>query len=124
MLDSTDVQEACCSLGHVAAACGNKVNVVEFIYGLVARRVRRSCKEGHSRIYLYIYIYQFPPISSGAAQVNDRTTTNRQQLRVYVIREKDLQNLPERMELDLRRSSFRSARLDDLGRSTNRFRES
>lgn len=69
------LMEATCSYGHVAAACGNPVNVVEFLYGLV----------------------------------NDRTTTSRQQLRVYVVREKDLQNLPESLELDLRRSSFRSA---------------
>ncbi|CAK9108220.1 Hypothetical protein SCF082_LOCUS50345 [Durusdinium trenchii] len=69
------LMEACCTYGHVAAACGNSVNVVQFLYGLV----------------------------------NDRTTTNRQQLRVYVIREKDMQNLPERLELDLRRSSFKSA---------------
>ncbi|CAJ1439442.1 unnamed protein product [Effrenium voratum] len=47
------LMEACCSYGHVAAACGTPVNVVEFIYGLV----------------------------------NDRTTTSRQQLRVYVIRD-------------------------------------
>eukprot|EP00435_Cladocopium_sp_Y103_P069426 s200_g33.t1 len=49
------LMEATCSYGHVAAACGNPVNVVEFIYGLV----------------------------------NDRTTTSRQQLRVYVVREKE-----------------------------------
>ncbi|CAJ1342582.1 unnamed protein product [Effrenium voratum] len=69
------LMEACCSRGHVAAACGTPVHVVEFIYGLV----------------------------------NDRTTNSRQQLRVYVIRERDLRNLPEAKDLDLRRCSFKSA---------------
>jgi hypothetical protein len=30
------LMEATCSYGHVAAACGNPVNVVEFLYGLVS----------------------------------------------------------------------------------------
>ena len=30
------LMEAACTYGHVAAACGNPVNVVEFLYGLVS----------------------------------------------------------------------------------------
>eukprot|EP00439_Symbiodinium_sp_Y106_P061501 s3585_g9.t1 len=43
------------------------------------------------------------------ALVNDRTTKSRQQLRVYVVRESDLRNIPEAAALDLRRSSHRNA---------------
>jgi len=69
------LMEACGTFGHVAAACGQRVNIVEFIFGLV----------------------------------NDLTTTSRQQLRVYVVKESDLRRLPLEEELDLRRGSGRSA---------------
>lgn len=69
------LMEACGTFGHVAAACGRSVEIVEFIFGLV----------------------------------NDRTTTSRQQLRVYIVKESDLRQLPEVEDLDLRRGSGRNA---------------
>lgn len=43
------------------------------------------------------------------ALVNDRTTTSRQQLRVYMVQERQLRALPAESELDLRRDSRSSA---------------
>eukprot|EP00933_Yihiella_yeosuensis_P073533 TRINITY_DN82248_c0_g1_i1.p1 TRINITY_DN82248_c0_g1~~TRINITY_DN82248_c0_g1_i1.p1 ORF type:complete len:298 (-),score=46.83 TRINITY_DN82248_c0_g1_i1:67-960(-) len=63
------------AFGHLAAACGHSVEIVEFLFGLV----------------------------------NDRTTTSRHQLRVYVVKESALRNLPPAEALDLSRGSSRSA---------------
>ena len=40
------LMEAACTYGHVAAACGNSVNVVEFLYGLVSWKI---CCHGNLR---------------------------------------------------------------------------
>lgn len=69
------LMEICNAAGHAAAACGQDIEIIKVLFGLV----------------------------------NDRTTSARRQLRVYVVKETQLRSLPSEEQLDLQRASRKNA---------------
>ena len=116
--DPLVTNEALGASGHAAAACGFPVRVVELLWQALGKPVVQdkgqgswsmtAPSSGQESIILSSLpeffatpagtLHAFQPLSTDRflyGLVNDRTTTSRQQLRVYVVRESDLRNLPE-----------------------------